>query len=46
VQTTIAEWRRALMLLDRKVDFYGEWLSSGRRPAEPPSPSRPPKTKP
>jgi len=34
VQETIAEWRRALTLLDRKVDFYDKWMSTGRRPAE------------
>jgi DNA-binding transcriptional MerR regulator len=32
VQTTLAEWRRALSLLDRKVEFYGDWLATGRRP--------------
>jgi DNA-binding transcriptional MerR regulator len=39
VQATLAEWRRALALLDRKVDFYGDWLATGRRP-EPPTPVR------
>jgi len=32
VQATLAEWRRALSLLDRKVEFYGDWLATGRRP--------------
>ncbi len=32
VEETIAEWTLALKLLDRKIDFYGEWLSSGQRP--------------
>jgi DNA-binding transcriptional MerR regulator len=35
VRAFIAEWRLALSLLDRKVDFYGAWLSTGRRPPEP-----------
>ncbi len=35
VRSTIAEWRRALLLLDRKVAFYDEWLSTGARPAAP-----------
>ena len=30
---TIAQWRLALKLLDGKIDFYGEWLSTGKRPA-------------
>lgn len=38
VQARLAEWRRALALLDRKVDFYGDWLATGRRP-EPPAPA-------
>jgi DNA-binding transcriptional MerR regulator len=32
VQDTIAEWTQALALLDRKIDFYDEWLSTGERP--------------
>ena len=44
VRATIAEWRSALSLLDKKVDFYGDWLSNGRRPPEPPA-SRPKKAK-
>jgi DNA-binding transcriptional MerR regulator len=35
VHAVIAEWRLALSLLDRKVDFYGKWLSTGSRPPEP-----------
>lgn len=35
VSATIAEWRRALALLDRKVDLYDDWIVHGRRPAEP-----------
>jgi DNA-binding transcriptional MerR regulator len=33
VEATIAEWSSALRLLDEKIDFYGEWLATGRRPA-------------
>lgn len=33
VQSTIAEWRRSLALLDRKIDFYGDWIATGQRPA-------------
>jgi len=32
VQNTIDEWTQALALLDGKIDFYAEWLSSGKRP--------------
>jgi len=32
VEETIADWTVALRLLDRKLDFYGEWLASGERP--------------
>lgn len=39
VTKTIAEWTAALALLDCKIDFYGEWLASGRRPPTP-SPDR------
>jgi DNA-binding transcriptional MerR regulator len=35
VRAVIAEWRMALSLLDRKVDFYGKWLRTGSRPPEP-----------
>ena len=37
VRETIAEWTQALELLDRKIDFYGEWLATGKRPAKSPS---------
>jgi DNA-binding transcriptional MerR regulator len=37
VLATIDEWQRALVLLDSKLDFYGEWLASGHRPAVPPA---------
>lgn len=33
VERTIAEWTEALALLDGKIDFYGQWLHTGRRPA-------------
>jgi len=32
VLETIAEWTRALKLIDSKIDFYGEWLTTGHRP--------------
>ena len=32
VRETIAGWTDALKLLDRKIDFYGEWLTTGQRP--------------
>ena len=28
----IAEWTVALKLIDSKIDFYGEWLTTGHRP--------------
>lgn len=33
VKGMIAEWRLALKLLDSKIDFYDEWVASGKRPA-------------
>jgi DNA-binding transcriptional MerR regulator len=33
VRQTIAEWTAALRLIDGKIDFYGEWLATGQRPA-------------
>jgi DNA-binding transcriptional MerR regulator len=35
VEQTIAEWNRALKLIDSKIDFYGEWLTTGKRPKLP-----------
>ena len=32
VLETISEWTRALKLIDSKIDFYGEWLTTGHRP--------------
>lgn len=40
VQETIAEWTLALQLLDSKIDFYGEWLASGKQPMLPSLPRR------
>lgn len=37
VQQTIEEWNEALALLDDKIDFYGQWMGSGKRPALEPS---------
>jgi DNA-binding transcriptional MerR regulator len=42
VLATIDEWGQALALLDCKLDFYGEWLASGHRPAIEPSARLPP----
>jgi len=33
VRETIADWTEALALIDAKVDFYGEWMKKGKRPA-------------
>ena len=35
VQRTIADWMQALKLIDSKIDFYGEWLTTGQRPKLP-----------
>ena len=32
VHERIAEWTEALELLDGKIDFYGQWLATGKRP--------------
>jgi DNA-binding transcriptional MerR regulator len=37
VQRTIAEWQQALVLLDSKIDFYGQWQRTGKRPPLDPS---------
>jgi DNA-binding transcriptional MerR regulator len=45
VTETIAEWKRALSLVDRKIDFYDEWMQTGHRPplipVETPGPKQP-----
>lgn len=33
VQCTIGEWQQALALLESKIDFYGQWQRTGKRPA-------------
>lgn len=45
VKEMISEWTQALKLIDRKIDFYGEWLSTGKQPKTFLS-QRPPKTRP
>ena len=40
VKETIADWTAALRLIDSKIDFYGEWLASGKQPALPKLPER------
>ncbi len=32
VEAKISEWAKALELIDHKIDFYGQWLATGRRP--------------
>ncbi len=32
VKAKIEEWAQALELIDHKIDFYGQWLATGRRP--------------
>jgi DNA-binding transcriptional MerR regulator len=32
VKARISEWSQALKLIDHKIDFYGQWLATGRRP--------------
>jgi DNA-binding transcriptional MerR regulator len=40
VAQTIAEWTRSLALIDGKIDFYGEWVATGTRPARQPNVSQ------
>ena len=42
VTRMIAEWTRSLALIDGKIDFYGEWVATGTRPAR--EPNRPQST--
>lgn len=37
VEETIADWKLALKLIDGKIDFYGAWIDSGKRPPWPDS---------
>jgi DNA-binding transcriptional MerR regulator len=46
VEQAIADWTEALGLLDAKIDFYGEWLATGQRPASTFSQRPAPKPKP
>ena len=32
VEAKIEEWAQELELIDHKIDFYGQWLATGRRP--------------
>jgi DNA-binding transcriptional MerR regulator len=36
VEQALHEWTVALQLLDHKLEFYGEWIDTGRRPSEKP----------
>lgn len=40
VLARIDEWHEALRLVDGKIDFYGEWLATGQRPAGKPRKTR------
>ena len=35
VEETITDWKLALKLIDGKIDFYGAWIDSGKRPPWP-----------
>ncbi len=35
VRQRIVEWKRALKLLDGKIDYYDVWQETGRRPVRP-----------
>jgi DNA-binding transcriptional MerR regulator len=42
VLATMARWQEALAALDRKLDFYDDWIATGQRPAHDPlQPRRP-----
>lgn len=34
VQDSIAQWQRALRLIDEKIAFYTRWIDEGERPAK------------
>lgn len=36
VYATIDEWHTALKMLDHKIEYFDEWLSTGKRPDKPP----------
>jgi len=40
VKEAIADWTAALQLIDSKIDFYGEWLATGKQPPLPKPPRR------
>ncbi|MEO5737692.1 MAG: MerR family transcriptional regulator [Variovorax sp.] len=40
VTQKVAEWNEALALIDGKIDFYAEWVSTGHRPKLPPAERR------
>ena len=42
IERTIAEWTLALRLIDSKLDYYGEWLATGKRPVLSPTQRRVP----
>jgi DNA-binding transcriptional MerR regulator len=36
VEAALGDWTAALRLLDHKLEFYDDWISSGQRPTEKP----------
>jgi DNA-binding transcriptional MerR regulator len=36
VHATIGEWHTALKMLDHKIEYFDEWLATGRRPDKQP----------
>ncbi len=35
VEARLCDWTAALSFLDSKIDFYGQWLHSGKQPPSP-----------
>lgn len=35
VSKDIDELKKAIKLIDNKIDFYGEWLATGKQPNQP-----------
>jgi DNA-binding transcriptional MerR regulator len=32
VEASIKQWKRALKVIDAKIDFYSQWIEEGERP--------------
>ncbi len=41
VLETIDDWKRSLVLIDRKIDYYDAWIATGTRPPVPAAGARP-----